>query len=203
MEKFIAPDILGIIIQTIGAIVVALITYRSKPGNDPNRRAAPHPPNKIIYALVGGIAASITFAVIGFLFNTFTPKPTVEITSPSANQQIEVRLANTGSGSFIVNGISSKIFSDPDLRVYVLIHPFDPPAAGWWIQEPAAVEQNGQWSTIAWIGSKDFPPHVGDEIDILVVAARPELVRGLVKISDPKDVNPAAQSDIFRVSIAP
>jgi hypothetical protein len=208
MENLIAPTTLGLIIQAISAIVVAIITYVVGPSVKPPPskflkpgETKPRPPSKLIYAIAGGGTAAITFAVIGLLFNVFAPKPSVAITSPTASQPIEVRLANTGSGSFTVSGTSSEVFSAPDLRVYVLVHPADPPAAGWWIQQPATVEQNGQWSALAWIGSKDFPPHVGDKIDILVVATRPEQVTGLEKVSDPKDIKPVAQSAIVKIGI--
>lgn len=211
MENLIAPNVVGLIIQVIGTIVVAIITYvvgpivvyktthRIKGKNETT--PMPPQPSKLKYVIAGGIAAAITFAVIGLLFNVFAPKPSVAITNPAASQQIEIRLANTGSGSFTVSGTSSEVFSNPDLRVYVLVHPADPPAAGWWIQPPATVEQNGQWSTLAWIGNTDFPPHVGDKIDILVVATRPEQVTGREKVSDPKDIKPAAQSPIVKVSV--
>lgn len=208
METLIAPNTIGLIIQAITAIVVAIITYVAgpvvtskiaKPAK--TREAKPRQPSKLLYAVAGGGTAAITFAVIGLLFNVFAPKPSVAITNPAARQQIEIRLADTGSGSFTVSGISSEAFSDPNLRVYVLVHPADPPGAGWWIQQPAIVERNGQWSTLAWIGNKDFPPHVGDKIDILVVATKPEQVIGFEKVSDPKDIKPVAQSDIIKVSI--
>jgi hypothetical protein len=207
MEILFAPNTVVLIIQAISAIVVAVITYVAgpivarkvtKPKETPPK---PHQPSKLKYAFVGGIAAAITFVVIGILINIFSPKPSVAITNPAAGQQIEVRLAETGSGSFTVSGTSSAVFSDSNLRVYVLVHPADPPAAGWWIQQPATVERNGQWSTLSWIGNKDFPPHVGDKIDILVVVTKPEQVTGLEKVSDPKDIKPVAQSDIVKISI--
>lgn len=216
MENLIVPNTVGLIIQAISAIVVAIITYVAgpvvagkiaKPPAKPPKvgkettPTKPRPPSKLMYAIAGGGTAAITFAVIGLMFNVLAPKPSVAITNPAAGQQIEIRLADTGSGSFTVSGTSSEVFSDPNLRVYVLVHPADPPAAGWWIQQPATVERNGQWSTLAWIGNKDFPPHVGDKIDILVVATKPEQITGFEKISDPKDIKPVAQSDIIKISI--
>lgn len=194
MENLISPSNVGIAIQTIGAIIIAVITYRAAPVKVDTTSRLPD-------ALLGGMSAAVTFAIIGLLFNIFTPKPGITISSPPTGQQIEVRLIDTGSGSFTVGGVSSRVFSDPDLRVYVLVHPADPPAAGWWIQQPATVEQSGQWSALAWIGSKDFPPHVGDKIEIVVVVTTPGQVAGFEKVSDPKDLEPAAQSDIVRISI--
>jgi len=206
MKTLFAPNTVGLIIQAICAIVVAVITYVVGPivvRKVTKARDFPksQQPSKLKYAFAGGSAAAIIFIVIGVLINIFSPKPSVSITSPATGQQIEVRLAETGSGSFTVSGNSSVVFSDPNLRVYVLVHPADPPAAGWWIQQPATVELNGQWSTLSWIGNKDFPPHVGDKIDILVVATMPKQVIGLEKVSDPKDIKPVAQTDIVRISI--
>ena len=207
MENLIAPNTLGLIIQAISAVAVALITYvvgpiiKGKITKPSKRKVTPRQPSKLMYIVAGVGTFVITFAVIGLLLNAFVPKPSVTITSPSTSQQIEVRLADTGSGSFTVSGISSEVFSAPNIRVYVLVHPADPPAAGWWIQQPATVEKNGQWSTLAWIGDRNSPPHAGDKIDILVIATKPEHVAGFDKISDPKDVKPVAQSDIIRVSI--
>jgi len=130
------------------------------------------------------------------------PPPQVAITDPVNGQQIEVRiLAEAGSGSFGVSGTSAEVFADPTLRLYVLVHPADPFASGWWIQQAATVDRNGQWTTQAWIGNEDFPPHVGDKIDILAIVTDPARVGGRNQISDPKDANPATQSGIIRMSI--
>jgi len=130
------------------------------------------------------------------------PPPQVAITNPVVAQQIEVRiLPEAGSGSFTVSGTSSGVFANANLRLYVLVHPADPFAAGWWIQQPATVDRNGQWTTQAWIGNKDFPPQPNHKIDILAVVTDPARVAGRMQISDPKDINPVAQSDIVRVSI--
>jgi len=211
VEILFAPNTVGLIIQAISAIVIAVITYVAGPVvtgkiaklKEGEERASTklHQPSKLKYAIAGGSAAAITFGVIGLLINILAPKPNIAITNPATGQQIEVRLAETGSGSFTVSGTSSGVFSDPNLRAYVLVHPVDPPAAGWWIQQPATVEPNGQWSTLVWIGNKDFSPHVSDKIDILIVATKPEQVTGLEKVSDPKDIKPIAQSNIVKVSV--
>jgi hypothetical protein len=209
MENLISPNTFGLIIQAVVAIIVAIITYvlgpvvtNSLTKNPKTGKAQPSQAGKLVYVIAGGGSAAISFALIGLVLNAFSPKPSVAITDPAMNQAIEVRTIDTGPGSFTVSGISAEVFSDPDLRVYVLVHPADPPAAGWWIQQPATVEQNNSWSTIAWIGSKDFPPHAGDKIDLLVVVTKPENVIGFVNVSDPKDIKPLAQSNIIRVSIS-
>lgn len=138
-----------------------------------------------------------------FVARQLVPPPTeVAITTPGEGQAIEVRLLpETGSGSFTVSGTSDEVFDDDSLRLYVLVHPADPFAAGWWIQQPVAVDRSGRWTTQAWIGNADFPPHVGDKVDIVAIAADPAEIGGRTQLSDPKDARPAAQSDIVSVSI--
>lgn len=128
-------------------------------------------------------------------------KPSVRIDTPSPSQPVKVRRAPTGSGSFTVSGSSSAVFKDPDLRIYVLVHPADPFAAGWWIQRPALVDTTGSWTAECWIGNADFPPHPGDKVDIVSVAAEPHVVGGRLEVDDPKDLMPAAQSGIVRFSL--
>lgn len=125
----------------------------------------------------------------------------VALTSPMLNQPIEVELSESGSGSFSVSGASAEVFTAENLRVYVLVHPAEPFAAGWWIQPPAVMSRNGQWTALAWIGNQDFPPKAGDKIDLVVVVTEPDKVIGYQKVSDPKDIQPLAQSDIIQVNI--
>ena len=201
MEKLLAPDTFGIIIQSISAIVIAVITYVLGPSIVRRSGAQESNHQPLIYFIVGGVAAALTFIVIGLAFTMLTPKPKITIAIPATGQQIEIRLSETGSGSFTVSGTSSKVYSDPNIRIYVLIHPNDPPAAGWWIQQPAIVERNGQWQALIWTGSKDFPPHIGDKFEVVAVLAKPEQVASVEKVIDPKDIRPVAQSDIVEISI--
>jgi len=145
----------------------------------------------------------ILFSVGIFVARQLVPPPTeVAIATPAERQAIEVRLLpETGSGSFMVSGTSEEVFDDPSLRLYVLVHPADPFAAGWWVQQSAAVDRSGRWTTQAWIGNAASMPHVGDKIDIVAIAADPARVGGRTQLSDPKDAQPAAQSDIVGVSI--
>ena len=150
--------------------------------------------------VITGVAMAVAFAIIGLLYNVLT-RPSIAVTNPVPGQQIEVRLAETGSVSFLVSGTSSGVYSRSNLRLYVLIHPAEPFASGWWIQQPAAVNRNGQWETVAWHGAREFPPQPGDKIDILIVVADSVDVAGRAQISDPKEIKPVTQSDIIRVSI--
>ena len=128
-------------------------------------------------------------------------EPEVAIRNPSPGQSVDAWIAPTGSGAFTVTGASSAISSNQDLRIYVLVHPALPSAAGWWIQKPALVNTTGSWSAESWIGSSEFPPQVGQEVDVVAVAAEPDIVAGQTHVDDPKDLRPAAQSEIVHFKI--
>lgn len=201
------------LIAALGTLVAAIASLMKAIGDLRSQTPPPPPEQKpsISSALV--ILLKMPVFIVGILLalisiTIFTargllpPPPQIAITSPMAGQQIEVRiLSETGSGSFVVSGTSSGVFTNPNLRLYVLVHPADPFATGWWIQQPATVDRNGQWTTVAWYGAKEFPPKTGNKIDILAVAADPSRVGNRLQTGDPKDINPVAQSDIVRVSI--
>jgi hypothetical protein len=126
--------------------------------------------------------------------------PSVTITAPIDREAVEVRLASTGSGAFTVSGTSSGVFSDPELRLFVLVHPSKPYAPGWWIQQEAIVDPTGSWTAECWIGSPQFPPGMGNEVDIIAIAALPDPL-GRTQIPNPKVIKPAAQSNRVHFSI--
>ena len=132
----------------------------------------------------------------------FSPPPTIEITVPVNEGEIEVyQREGAGPGSFTVKGTSSEVYSNSKLRIYVLVHPAHPFAAGWWIQPSVTIDQNGEWVTEAWIGNNEYPPHRGDKVDVLAVISHPAYAGNHSHISDPKDIRPVSQSDMITVSI--
>ena len=72
MENMISQNTLGIIIQALAAIVVAIITYVLGPSfakkSIKDTKSAQQPPidqqGKSIFAIASGVAAAITFIVI-------------------------------------------------------------------------------------------------------------------------------------------
>src|SRR5713101_6128119 len=108
MEILLSPDIVVQIIQVVGAIMVAVITYWVGPvvveRLQRERKPEPVQPHRLRYALAGGAAAAVTFVVIGLLFTLLTPKPSIAITNPIGDRNIDIRSAQTGSGSFSVSG---------------------------------------------------------------------------------------------------
>jgi len=207
MENLLSSNIMVQVIQAVSAILVAIITFvvgpvvvaKVKKRQRHEDKTPSTKPSRLRYAIVSGIAAAITFVAIGGLFAALTPKPKVVITNPSPAQNIDVRLAQTGSGSFRVSGTSSKV--SLELKIYVLLHPVDPFASGWWVQQPAGIGPDGKWNTEAWYGSKDNPPQVGNKIDILAVVTSSEQVLEGTHQIDLKKVNPVAQSEVVSLII--
>jgi hypothetical protein len=213
LEKLLAPSTVGLLIQAISAIIVAVITsivgpiiirllQRDKSPPLPRRgRQLPSQlqPISLVYAVVGGIAGAITFVVIGWLI----PRPSVELLSPTPSQQIETRLDPKGgqSVSFSVTGNSSRVGSNPQLRIYVLVHSVEPPDSNWWIQSPAVINPNGNWTVTAWYGSSSSPPQLGNKFAILAVASPPISLTLPPNVSDPSEIHPEARSNIVQVSI--
>lgn len=72
---------------------------------------------------------------------------------------------------FTVQGESSGVASNSDLRIYVFVFPFNPPGGGWYPQvSPAAVSSDGTWvQTPAWIGNVQVPAQRGDTLRIVAV----------------------------------
>jgi hypothetical protein len=94
------------------------------------------------------------------------PKPSVAIVSPS--NSVDVTERSNKSVSFLVKGVSSDIFSDNRLRIYVLVHS----GTEWHVQKPASVQQNGDWELAqAWIGDISAPIREGSKLRIVAVAS--------------------------------
>jgi len=211
MEYLLAPDLLGKVIQTVGAIIVAIITkygvnkVASKNKKDEKQALAVKRQQRKFQInfgwIITGVVAALTFGVLGLAYDALSPEPTVNIISPKNGDSIVVKIADTGSGSFFVEGNSTGVIDKMDLRVYVFVHPADPFAEGWWKQPAVVMESDGSWSTQSWIGDKGFPPHVGDLIDIVALVAASEHIQDITKGIDPKDIKPKAQSNIVRFNI--
>jgi len=115
MENLLAPETAGVIIQSIAAIVVAVITYVLGP--IVGKLISGKSPTRFVDAVVAGISGALTFIVIGIVVTVLTPEPTVTIITPSTGQPIEVQLAETGAASFIVTGTSSRVSSRVSLAI--------------------------------------------------------------------------------------
>ncbi len=212
MENLLAPNILGILIQTIGAIIVALITNRglnkrrineqSKNDKENIKKEPQHSLNKpIVQWFLTGVVAALAFSLVGFVFNNLQPTPTIGLTSPHSNEQINVKVRNEGGGLFQVKGTSERVVSDVKISVFVLIHPVEPFAEGWYIQPSVTMQPNGDWTGQAQIGDVENPPKDGDSLEIIAIVAERNQKRSGEHVTDPKDLKPMAQSTVMRVGV--
>jgi len=213
MERLLAPDTFGVIVQAITSIIMALIIYIGAPimvkwfiarGGKSHTLEPKQQPSKLKYALAAGVAAAITFVVVGWLTPPPPPPPppSVAITTPTPGEQIEIKVEKaTGAGSFFVDGSSTKVASDVNLRVVMLVHPAYPNAPGWWVYETSGTDLKGNWSVDAWYGDKGSPPQPGDKVEILAVVTEPGQAKTGMHVNDPKDIKPVAMSDKIRVTV--
>lgn len=150
--------------------------------------------------MAAGVAGALTFFVIGAILSLLF-RPSVATTSPVEGQEVEITHVETCSSYFEVVGTSTRVAGNPDLRIYVLVHPtrlFDP---RWWVQSPSAVAPDGRWKGTAWIGNPESPAKPGHVVQIVAVAAQPEDVRSLQHVDDPKDLQPRATSPFVEFTI--
>lgn len=164
---------------------------------------------KSIKNIINAKTISITFLALGLLVSAgivvawafLPPLPSVEISSIPSNQ-INVRIdKQTGAGYFSIEGISSNVFSKSNLRVYVLVHPAEPPSPGWDVQEPAVIDKGGHWQSQVWYGGKELPPQPGNKVQIVAVVAPAMQFTGYKHVAAIQDITPQAQSDIKTIRV--
>jgi len=98
---------------------------------------------------------------------TPTPQPVVEITQPLD----AIECPGTGECLFTVEGTSSNVVTNRDLRIYIFVFPVNPPGSGWYPQvSPATIQKDGTWlQTPAWLGSKQYPAKSGHTLQIVAL----------------------------------
>jgi len=201
MESLLTPEVLQTIIKTIGGVLVAILT---KKGTEKIARGRRPDIGRVLSQLIGwiaaGVAGAVTFLLIGAGLSLLF-RPSVAITSPVRGQDVEVTRIETGSAYFEVAGTSERVAGDPELRIYVLVHPAKPFASGWWVQSPSATAPDGQWKGVAWIGNPEFPTQPGHVVQIVAVAARVEDVQSVQHVDDPKDLRPRTMSPFVEFTI--
>jgi hypothetical protein len=111
-----------------------------------------------------------------------TPEPVVEITKPLDT----IDCPGTGACRFTVEGTSSNVVTNRDLRIYVLVFPVDPVGSGWYLQvSPATVRQDGTWSQMpAWLGDDEYPAKSGDTLQIVALVVHRDADWNGTKLSD-------------------
>ena len=213
INNLFSPDVLGILIQAIGAIIVASITNRvakkvvSRRDQKQRKLLNNNKQKRFGGWIITGIVAGVTFFLMGLGYDITKGKilqPQVTITNPTSNQQIAVTIVKGEPevGFYIVKGSSSRVASNSNLRVYVLVHPVEPFGEGWWLQPEGIVNLDGTWETQVWAGSKVTPVEVGYKFDIIAIVATEQSNEQKKKaIKDPKNLKPKAFSDIVRITI--
>lgn len=113
---------------------------------------------------------------------TPTPQPVVEITNPVD----AIDCPGTKECLFTVEGTSSNVVTNHDLRIYVFVFPVDPPGSGWYPQvSPATVKQDGTWSqTPAWLGSEQYPAESGHTFQIVALVVHKDADWNGTKLSE-------------------
>lgn len=148
------------------------------------------------------------FFVVGFLSGC-PQEPTtpvfldVAITQPQGQITcIQTTAAVPEPCTFDVSGTSTRVVSEPDVGIYVLVEPIRPSAGGIFIQLPAAtVQSDGQWSATATLDDENIPVRNGATLNIQAVIAEreggieaqassnpipdPEELQGILVQSDP------------------
>jgi hypothetical protein len=217
LESFLSS--IASLITALGLLVASLASlfqaYRSLPKkSSPSRSHPENPPGQPARETSrGSILLKNPIFDLGLLLallsisifigrSLLRPTPQVAITTPSAGQAVDVKLLpSTGSASFMVSGSSSNTEAYPQMRIYLLVHPADPFASGWWVQaSPAVVDPGGRWTVQSWYGDKSFPPLPGNKIDLLALVADPQQVAGQTQIDSPNNLNPIAQSAVITIT---
>lgn len=126
--------------------------------------------------------------------DTSTP-PSVNITSPRDT----IECPGAGACKFTVEGTSSNVITDQNLRIYVLVFPVAPHGAGWYPQpSPATIRQDGTWiQTPAWMGSDEYPAEPGHTFQIVALVVQKDTLWNGIKPADwPAEKALASYQDI-------
>jgi hypothetical protein len=99
----------------------------------------------------------------------------VVITQPQPQEQItciQTTLTVAEPCTFNVTGTSTRVISEPDVGIYLLVQPVRPSAGGIFIQLPAAaVQSDGQWSATATLDDENIPVRNGATLNLQAVIA--------------------------------
>jgi len=201
MLKVLSTTPLPIIFVMVGIIllVLAILPIKTKslgPLSDQQRKIS----------AITGIILIILGIVLYFLPTSSLALPMdsqsykITITNPPPDFDIAVQLTNNG-GIFQVQGTVSSYKKDPNLRIIVLIHSARPFVKGWWIQTPATVNEKGDWQADAQIGSNYYPPHVGDELEVIALVVKQENIGTNPQVDDINGLKPIVQSDTIKLTI--
>jgi len=150
----------------------------------------------------------ILFLIFLTIFVIWISSPRVAITKPVDGQTVDVILHDdTGSSEFRVRGTASHLKSNSKRRIYLLVHPHDPPAPGWWIQSAVSLDSEGNWNGVAWFGTHGWEAKPGQSIWLQAVVAErrtslPVGKDGVPWVEDPEELGPATTSKVVHATVS-
>jgi len=126
----------------------------------------------------------------------------LSITSPNSGAALTLQDNGRGAAQLQVFGTFRRMPEDPQLHVYLLVHPVVPYAGGWWFAQPVRPGPDGWWNAIIWIGSEQSPLQPGQQFELVAVAAPPGREQMPQPVADPDSLAPIARSHTVQFSIA-
>ena len=125
---------------------------------------------------MAGIAAGATWFGVNILTSRYFV-PEIAIVSPENGEKVDVVLTGDG-GYLMVNGTSTNVVGNGSLRIVLLVHSADPFTEGWWAQAaPVTEEESGKWTSIAWLGKKEYPPVEGQKYEMTALVVREKNIK--------------------------
>jgi hypothetical protein len=159
-------------------------------------------PPRLVWALAFVLMICVYLGLDHLGVFTLT-KPTVSIAMPvNGDKDVTVKVAKTGSGRIVASGQSTDL--DRGWVIYLAIKHVTSP--GYYLQLccPEAVDPAGAWQATGWYGGKEYPPKVGDEIQIVAIARKVVLPREhqerWMELT-PEGFNPKAMSSTVRITV--
>ena len=142
---------------------------------------------------VAGIAAGATWFGVNILTSRYFV-PEIAIVSPENGEKVDVVLTGDG-GYLMVNGTSTNVVGNGSLRIVLLVHSADPFTEGWWAQAaPVTEEESGKWTSIAWLGKKEYPPVEGQKYEMTALVVREKNIKAEEVFRDPGELSYLARS---------
>ena len=143
--------------------------------------------------VVAGIAAGATWFGVNILTSRyFTPE--IAIVSPENGKKVDAVLTGDG-GYLMVNGTSTNVIGNGSLRIVLLVRSADPFTEGWWAQAaPVTEEKSGKWTSIAWLGKKEYPPIEGQKYEMVALVVREKNIKAEDVFRDPGELSYLARS---------
>ncbi len=148
-----------------------------------------------IFLALAGLAVSIVGLLIDLQGLCNRQWFALDIRSPPPNAQVAIEDYANGSAHLRVQGTSQRVFEDEELYIYVLVHPVQPYAEGWWITAPVRpTSDDGWWKADVWIGSPQSPVQPGHRFELVAAIAPPGMDALYQPVPEPGSLNPLARS---------